>query len=84
MFESAGLGALLGLFFYGGLWWTVLRGLSSSQPALWFLVSMGLRVGVVGLGFCWLSQGDWRRLGLGMLTFQLARLWVDRQVRHAA
>jgi hypothetical protein len=29
-------GVLLGVFFFGGLWWTVRRGLSSKRPALCF------------------------------------------------
>ena len=41
--ELAGL--VLGAIFFGGLWWTVRKGLSSQQPALWFLGSMLLRMG---------------------------------------
>ena len=29
-------GLLLGAFFFGGLWWTVIKGASSQRPALWF------------------------------------------------
>ena len=29
-------GVLLGAIFFGGLWWTVRKGVSSQQPALWF------------------------------------------------
>ena len=36
-------GALLGAFFFGGLWWTVQKGVTSEQPALWFLGSLLLR-----------------------------------------
>ena len=35
-------GLLLGVFFFGGLWWTVIRGVSSPRPALWFFGSMML------------------------------------------
>ena len=37
-------GLLLGALFFGGLWWTVIRGSSSAHPALWFFGSMS-RVG---------------------------------------
>ena len=39
-------GALLGAFFFGGLWWTVQKGVTSERPALWFLGSLLLRTGV--------------------------------------
>ena len=29
-------GCFLGAIFYGGLWWTVRRGVTSARPALWF------------------------------------------------
>ena len=39
-------GALLGVFFFGGLWWTVQKGVTSETPALWFLGSLLLRTGL--------------------------------------
>ncbi len=39
-------GFLLGAFFFGGLWWTVKRGVSSQRPALWFFGSMLLRMSI--------------------------------------
>ena len=36
-------GLLLGAFFFGGLWWTVQKGVASERPALWFLGSLLLR-----------------------------------------
>ena len=46
-------GVLLGGIFFGGLWWTVRKGVSSTQPALWFFGSLLLRMSVTltGLGF---------------------------------
>ena len=37
-------GLLLGAIFFGGLWWTVRKGFSSKQPALWFVSSLLLRM----------------------------------------
>ena len=39
-------GLLLGAIFFGGLWWTVRKGISSKQPALWFLGSLLLRMSI--------------------------------------
>ena len=44
-------GVLLGAVFFGGLWWTVRKGLSSTHPALWFLGSMLLRTSITVTGF---------------------------------
>ena len=33
------IGIFLGALFFGGLWWTVRRGLTVANPALWFGVS---------------------------------------------
>jgi F1F0 ATPase subunit 2 len=71
-------GILLGAIFFGGLWWTVRKGLSSRRPALWFLVSFMLRIAIVMLGFYHVGQGDWRRLVACLVGFVIARLLVTR------
>jgi F1F0 ATPase subunit 2 len=45
-------GVLLGAIFFGGLWWTVRKGVSSEQPALWFFGSLLLRMSVALAGIC--------------------------------
>ena len=40
-------GVLLGAIFFGGLWLTVRKGVSSKQPALWFFGSLLLRMSIV-------------------------------------
>ncbi|MBZ0091353.1 MAG: ATPase F0F1 [Sulfuricellaceae bacterium] len=77
-------GALLGAIFFGGLWWTVRRGLTSEQPALWFLGSMLLRTCMVVLGFYFILGDDWQRLLAGLLGFVIARLIATRLSRVAA
>ena len=44
-------GVLLGAIFFGGLWWTVRKGVSSEQPALWFFGSLLLRMSIALAGF---------------------------------
>jgi len=67
------VGMLLGTVFFGGLWWTVYKGLSSPRPALWFLVSTLLRFSIVLGGFYLISDGDWKRLLCCLLGFVIAR-----------
>lgn len=74
-------GLLLGGMFFGGLWWTIRRGVSSPRPALWFVVSLLLRTGVAVAGFVLVARGDWPRLTLCLLGFAAARLiatWLTR------
>ncbi|MHB1215177.1 MAG: N-ATPase subunit AtpR [Thiobacillus sp.] len=76
-------GSVLGAFFFGGLWWTVRRGMASERVALWFMGSMLLRTSVVLLGFYFVLGDDWRRLVAGLLGFVVARLIVMRLTRSA-
>ena len=75
----AGLG--LGAIFFAGLWWTVLNLASSRRPALLFMGSLLLRMGLSLAGFYWVSNGHWQRLLLCLLGFVTARLIVMRLTR---
>jgi len=75
----AGLaGAGLGLFFFGGLWWTTRRGALSSRPALWFLGSALLRMGVALAGFYFVGGNVWPRWVACLIGFIVTRLLVTR------
>lgn len=89
-------GVLLGALFFGGLWWTLRKGLPSTRPALWFLGSLMLRYGIVLAGFHLVGGGQWQRLLACLAGFFMARLIVthlskmlgktdtlDREVSHA-
>src|SRR5450756_2414570 len=74
-------GLLLGAIFFGGLWWTVRKGVSSKQPALWFFGSLLLRMSIALAGFYFVGRGHWERLLLCLLGFVMARLvvtWLTR------
>jgi len=75
------IGVLLGAIFYGGLWWTVRRGVSSKRVALWFFGSLLLRMGVALSGFYSVAGGRWERLLLCLLGFVIARIVVTRLAR---
>lgn len=79
------VGGALGLFFYGGLWWTVSKLASpegrGGNVAFWFLGSQVVRtVGVVS-GFYLVSSGDWRKLLISFLGFIIGRVVVSRLTR---
>ena len=74
-------GLLLGAIFFGGLWWTVRKGVLSKSPALWFLGSMLLRMSIVLAGFYFVGRGNWQRLVTCLLGFIIARFVVMRLTR---
>lgn len=74
-------GALLGVFFFAGLWWTVRKMESGKQVALLFLGSMLLRTTVVIIGFYFILGDNWQRLLAGLLGFIIARIIVTRLTR---
>ena len=76
-------GGLLGAIFFGGLWWTVRKGVSSKKPALWFFGSLLLRMSIALSGFYFVSGSHWERMLLCLLGFVLARLIVTRLTRAA-
>jgi F1F0 ATPase subunit 2 len=81
LISALGAGLLLGAFFFGGLWWTVQKGLSARRPALWFLGSMMLRTGIAIAGFYLASGGHWERLLMCLLGFFIMRHVVTRLTR---
>jgi len=78
-----GAGAALGLLYFGGLWWTVRRGLASPRPALWFALSLPLRLGLTLAGFYAIAAGHWLRLPACLLGFVAMRLIIARFFRIA-
>jgi len=74
-------GGLLGAIFFGGLWWTVRKGSSSKQPALWFFGSLLLRTSIALAGIYLVGRGHWERLLVCLLGFVMARHVVMRLTR---
>jgi F1F0 ATPase subunit 2 len=81
LFVAGAVGLALGAVFFGGLWWTVRKGVSSPRPALWFVGSMLLRTVIVLAGFYFVGGGQWQRLLACLLGFVIARFLVMRLTR---
>ena len=74
-------GGLLGAVFFGGLWWTVRKTVSSRQPALWVFGSLLLRMSIALTGFYVVAGSHWERMLLCLLGFVMARpvvTWLTR------
>jgi F1F0 ATPase subunit 2 len=75
------VGVGLGLFFFGGLWWTVQRLPASEHPASLALGSFVIRMVVTVAGFYWVMDGSWERLLACGVGFLIARLLMVRRLR---
>jgi F1F0 ATPase subunit 2 len=76
-------GALLGLGYYAGLWFTLRRLPEQAHPALWVFGSFSLRLAVSMAGFYVILGPDRSlpRLGVALLAFIAARVLLTRRLR---
>lgn len=74
-------GFVLGLLFYGGLWWTVQHATAFRRPALTLLGSALLRIAAVLGGLYLVADGQWSRILLCLLGLVIARLAVTWATR---
>ena len=75
---SALIGIALGLFFYGGLWFTVRRLTTTDHPVLLTLASFWVRVLAVVAAFIFLTHTGLKCVAIAMTGFLLGRLAVSR------
>jgi F1F0 ATPase subunit 2 len=71
-------GASLGLMFFGGLLWTLHKGLASPAAGLWFAGSFVLRSGICVAGFYWIGAGDPLRILACLAGFIVTRVIITR------
>jgi F1F0 ATPase subunit 2 len=76
------VGGMLGAIFFGGLWWTVRKGIPAAEPALWFLGSLLIRTSIVLVGFYYVGCGNWQLLVACLVGFVVARWIVTYLTRH--
>jgi F1F0 ATPase subunit 2 len=74
-------GVLLGVFIFGGLWWTVRYGLASPNPGLWFGLSGLLRLALVFVTFYYMALAGLSSVALCLLGLLVARLAITRFIR---
>ncbi|MFO7824017.1 MAG: ATP synthase subunit I [Cyclobacterium sp.] len=75
-------GVAMGILFFGGLWITVKKAVSSKTPALWFLGSFILRMGIaIGGFYLILKGGNWLSGLICLAGFIVTRYIVIRHTR---
>jgi len=76
-----GMGA--GVFYFGGLWWTVRRLPTARQPALLTFGSFLVRTGASLVAFYFASGGQWQRILASLLGFIIVRVFLVRRIRSS-
>ena len=76
-------GIFLGALFFGGLWWTVRRGLTAANPALWFGLSGLLRMALTVSGLYYVARAGWPSVLACLCGLLIARVAVTRLTRVA-
>ena len=76
-------GSCVGFLFFGGLLWTIRRGLSSRRPALFFLAGYMLRMTGALFSFYWISSGLWERLIACLIGFVSVRFLFTFSVKNS-
>lgn len=74
-------GAGLGLLFFGGLWFTSKKMLTSKRVVLWYLGSLFIRVGITLLGFYYMGQNSLVYMLICLLGFIIARFIVIKMTK---
>lgn len=70
---AAGVGAALGLAYFGGLWLTVSRALNCSKGAAWVPASGVLRLSLLAVGLALIGRG-----GPVSMLAALGGIWLAR------
>jgi F1F0 ATPase subunit 2 len=74
----------LGAIFFGGLWWTVHRGVNATIPGLWFGLSALLRMAITVCGLYFVARLGWPSLIACLCGVLIARTAVVHLTRTAA
>lgn len=79
---AAVAGYLLGVMFFGGLWWTIQRLATARHPGLIMTASLVLRMGLLLGGFYFVLGDDWLRLLACLVGLLIARRQWMHHVRQ--
>lgn len=69
-------GIVLGIIFFGGLWFTVNKGLNSKKPTLIFFGSLIIRMAIILTGFYIVGGDNWQKMLACLVGFLIARIVI--------
>lgn len=73
------VGIVLGIFYFGGLWFTVQHITKVKSPRLWMFSSFVLRAVVVLAAFYGMLQYRWEFLAAALVGFMVMRFYLVRK-----
>lgn len=73
MIVSFLIGLLLGVLYFGGLYFSTQKFSSVKRPALFMILSFVLRMGILIAGFYYLSKSGYKNILIGLLGVMLVR-----------
>ncbi|MFW6114837.1 MAG: ATP synthase subunit I [Thermodesulfobacteriota bacterium] len=76
---SAGIG--IGVFYFGGLLWTIQTLPARTKPGLWVAASYFIRTGVAVFTFYLVMGGHWQRIMMSLLGFLVIRMVMIRRLK---
>lgn len=79
---SANAGLALGAIFFGGLWWSTGKAVTSQHVALWIVSSLLLRIAIVTTGFYLVGGNQWERFGACLIGFITGRVIVTALIKR--
>ena len=71
-------GIALGVIFFGGLWFTIQKGLRSKKSALIFTGSFIIRLVIIVSGFYFVGGNNWQKMLVCLAGFLIARIVITR------
>jgi F1F0 ATPase subunit 2 len=83
VFWALAAGMVLGALFFGGLWWTVSRGLTAANPALWFGLSALVRMAITVATLYYVARSGLPSLLACLCGLLIARIAITRLTRIA-
>lgn len=75
-------GLAMGALFFGGLWITVKKSMTSKYTAMLFLLSFLVRMALVISGFYYLAQFGWPIMFVALTGFLAARILTTHFIKR--
>ncbi len=75
-------GIILGIIFFGGLWLTIKKSVTSKMPGLLFIASFFIRTGITLLGFYFLAANNWKNMAACLVGFVISRFIIKQYTKQ--
>ena len=77
------IGLLLGILYFGGLYYSTKKFNKVKRPALFMILSFIIRMGILLIGFYYLAKIDYRNVLIGLVGVILVRVIMVLKVKES-